>query len=151
MDVIDTPITVFNEIKENEFSANEIVFDNWNNENKINKNQLLVLNENEIMFDILKNDNKNTHVLSNAIEIGLSGSIIQVYRLVLTICIILDSFDILFNINNCFKNRDLTIVKNINNDTNYGCKNVDTSKIDFTQLNLVRAFLWECFRDHSLF
>ena len=40
--------------------------------------------------------------------------------------------------------------KNINDDTNYGYKTVDTSKIDCTQLNLLRAFLWECFRVHGV-
>ena len=48
---------------------------------------------------------------------------------------------------NYLKKKDVSVV---NNDENYGCKTVDTSKIDFTQLNLLRAFLWECLRVHSV-
>ena len=31
-----------------------------------------------------------------------------------------------------------------------GCKTIDTSKIDFTKLNLLRAFFWECLRVSSV-
>ena len=58
----------------------------------------------------MKNDNKNKRVLSNAIDIGLVGSIIQVNRLLLTIFIILDSFAIIFNVNNYLKKSDLIMV-----------------------------------------